>query len=112
MHGICNLNKRDADFEGIKKALHGVTQLLEETAAGQQNQHDTVNGILSMINTAGGMIPDSCSASTQTDIHIPIIKPHIFTEVSGTELFDNVTSNLQKLAALNKYLPMSPSKKL
>ena len=49
MSGILDLDKRDAEFEKIRTSLLGVTALLNETAAVEENQQKTVTGVLDMI---------------------------------------------------------------
>ena len=45
-------------------------------------------------------MPDICEASTQTDFHIVIDKPEIFTTANFRDLSLDSTSHLQKLSVL------------
>lgn len=68
-------------------------------------QIGVVGGILSMINVAGGMLPDRCERGTQTGWHFPTVSSHIFTEVDSKKLTQELCSQMQALVSMHRYMP-------
>ena len=64
LYGITETSRRDRDFKQMISQIKAVEEIINDTERERKKQQDAIFGVMSMINTAGGLIPKVNDTST------------------------------------------------
>jgi hypothetical protein len=110
LYEALSVEKRVKDYETVHERIENLGDMLDQVNFEREQQINSMGGVLKMINVAGNMVPDRVERGTQSDWHFPIISSHIFTEIDGETIHRCLTSNMQQLVYVSKYMPDSRAK--